>query len=220
MERGQTYAAPQDGDDGPEDEGSTAIRQKFMPITMGLSMIGVSIGLLRKGVGALALPFPRPVGSERGSTPHNFGIINTVLGGFMLFVGANFLATAFFRRKQIKRAIPDDPRPPGEPMYVLMFITSLSGFTLLIFSTMCLRNNLSWLGEDQCEEVDAAVLMLVGLGTFVSALIPLGYINVERKHPGAIKKHRLSFYPGFFLFFCPGVVACSMGVMCHEDVLM
>lgn len=55
---------------------------------------------------------------------------------------------------------------------------------------MCLGNNVIWLGEDECSETDAAILMLVGCGLFVSALIPLGYINIERKHPGAIKKVR------------------------------
>jgi hypothetical protein len=207
MEKGDAPPGDDEGDKDDEGEANKAIREKFMPISMGTIMSFAGSRLLWKGVEAL-------VGAEHGTYSHNFGVVNTVLGAFMLFVGLNFLATAWFRVPKT------EGRPPGEPTYVLMALSSVSGLTLLVFSTMCMGGNLRWMGEDNCEEVDAAILFLVGLGTLVFSLVPLGFINIERRHPGAIKEHRLTFYPGFFLFFCPGVAAFFAGVACANDVLL
>ena len=96
MERGEAYNQEKEKNNGRHlEDGSATIREKWMPCIMGLLLIVTSIVLLNKGVMAL-------VTSDRGSMDHNVGIINTTLGAMMLFVGANFLATALFRRNQVK----------------------------------------------------------------------------------------------------------------------
>ena len=198
-------APPESAQDDTDE--SKAIRERFMPISMGSLMSVAGCRLLWKGVEAL-------VGGRHGSFSHNFGVVKTVLGASLLFVGLNFLATAKLRVPKT------EGRPPGEPMYVLMALSSVSGLTLLVFSTLCMGRNLGWMGENDCKEVDAAILFFVGLGMLVFSLIPLGFINIERRHPGAIREHRLTFYPGFFLFLCPGLVAFFAGIACAEDVLL
>ena len=172
-------------------------------MAFGLLLVVFGIAFLWRGVGPLAtLP--------HGTYSHRMGVVRTVVGACMLFVGLNFTVTVRFRVPRTAE------RPPGEPLYVLVGLTTLSGVTLLTFGGLCLRRT-PWVNPE-CAEVDAAVLIFVGTGTLVFSVLPLAYMWTQRKHPGAMRYP--TFLPGAFVFFIPGIVAFSVGLACVGDALL